>query len=159
MKFEKVVEGITIHSNEEISEQIAKAYIAYVRKNNPRKEIDSIDLEFDGEEVGLGYHLQPEGFEKIRRITGYLVGTVDRFNDAKRAEEHDRVKHAYKIRRQLMPSFHYHSHTWQALIIQGLPVLLLLIEYPAYHHKSKNGNVLPSKEKIHHHFSYSPLQR
>ncbi|MBQ1517759.1 MAG: anaerobic ribonucleoside triphosphate reductase [Clostridia bacterium] len=33
------------------------------------------------------------GFERIRRITGYLVGTVDRFNDGKRAEEHDRVKH------------------------------------------------------------------
>ncbi|MCI9292600.1 MAG: anaerobic ribonucleoside triphosphate reductase [Erysipelotrichaceae bacterium] len=32
-------------------------------------------------------------FEKIRRITGYLVGTVDRFNNAKAAEEHDRVKH------------------------------------------------------------------
>ncbi len=32
-------------------------------------------------------------FEKIRRITGYLVGTVDRFNDAKAAEEKDRVKH------------------------------------------------------------------
>ena len=31
--------------------------------------------------------------ERIRRITGYLVGTLDRFNDAKRAEEHDRVKH------------------------------------------------------------------
>lgn len=34
------------------------------------------------------------GFERIRRITGYLVGTLDRFNDAKRAEEHDRVKHS-----------------------------------------------------------------
>ena len=34
------------------------------------------------------------GFERIRRITGYLVGTLDRFNDAKRAEEADRVKHA-----------------------------------------------------------------
>lgn len=33
------------------------------------------------------------GFERIRRITGYLVGTVDRFNNAKRAEEKDRVKH------------------------------------------------------------------
>ena len=32
-------------------------------------------------------------FERIRRITGYLVGTLDRFNNAKRAEEHDRVKH------------------------------------------------------------------
>ena len=33
-------------------------------------------------------------FERIRRITGYLVGTLDRFNNAKRAEEHDRVKHS-----------------------------------------------------------------
>jgi ribonucleoside-triphosphate reductase len=33
-------------------------------------------------------------FERIRRITGYLVGTVERFNDAKRAEERDRVKHS-----------------------------------------------------------------
>ena len=41
--------------------------------------------EFEGEEN--------LGFERIRRITGYLVGTVDRFNDAKRAEVKDRVKH------------------------------------------------------------------
>ena len=33
-------------------------------------------------------------FERIRRITGYLVGTVDRFNNAKRAEVRDRVKHS-----------------------------------------------------------------
>jgi len=33
------------------------------------------------------------GFDRIRRITGYLVGTLDRFNDAKRAEEEERVKH------------------------------------------------------------------
>ena len=33
------------------------------------------------------------GFERIRRITGYLVGTLDRFNNAKKAEVHDRVKH------------------------------------------------------------------
>ena len=33
------------------------------------------------------------GFERIRRITGYLVGTMDQWNDGKRAEEHDRVKH------------------------------------------------------------------
>lgn len=32
-------------------------------------------------------------FERIRRITGYLVGTIDRWNNAKRAEEQDRVKH------------------------------------------------------------------
>lgn len=36
-----------------------------------------------------------EGFERIRRITGYLVGTLDRFNDAKKAEETDRLKHGF----------------------------------------------------------------
>lgn len=41
------------------------------------------------EMVGEGVH-----FDRIRRVTGYLVGTLDRFNDAKRAEEHDRVKHS-----------------------------------------------------------------
>lgn len=32
-------------------------------------------------------------FQRVRRVTGYLVGTLDRFNNGKRAEEHDRVKH------------------------------------------------------------------
>jgi len=36
-------------------------------------------------------------FERIRRITGYLVGTLDRFNNAKRAEERDRVKHSITV--------------------------------------------------------------
>ena len=44
----------------------------------------------EGKKVGEGI-----GFERIRRITGYLVGTVDRFNNAKRAEVEDRVKHGF----------------------------------------------------------------
>lgn len=43
--------------------------------------------------LDLEKHYEPYPFERIRRITGYLVGTVERFNDAKKAEEHDRVKH------------------------------------------------------------------
>ena len=39
--------------------------------------------------IGVGV-----GFERIRRITGYLVGTTERFNNAKRAEVRDRVKHS-----------------------------------------------------------------
>ena len=50
---------------------------------------ESIDIAVDGEEVELRYHLRSEKFDRIRRITGYLVGTLD----PKRAEEHDRVKH------------------------------------------------------------------
>ena len=36
-------------------------------------------------------------FERIRRITGYLVGTMTKWNNAKRAEEHDRVKHSLGV--------------------------------------------------------------
>lgn len=51
-----------------------------------------IDTDENGRQtVGKGV-----GFERIRRITGYLVGTLDRFNDAKRHEEGDRVKHSMK---------------------------------------------------------------
>lgn len=39
----------------------------------------------------IGEHVK---FERVRRITGYLVGTTERFNNAKRAEEKDRVKHS-----------------------------------------------------------------
>ena len=48
----------------------------------------------DGEYVELAYHVGMGEFDRIRRITGYLVGTLDRFNDGKRAEEADRVKHS-----------------------------------------------------------------
>lgn len=33
------------------------------------------------------------GFERIRRITGYLVGSMEKWNDSKKAEEHDRINH------------------------------------------------------------------
>lgn len=48
--------------------------------------------------VENGYVGENVGFERIRRITGYLVGTLDRFNGAKRAEVEDRVKHDSDIR-------------------------------------------------------------
>ena len=47
-------------------------------------------MQVKNEQEKLG---QGVGFERIRRITGYLVGTMDKWHDAKRAEERDRVKH------------------------------------------------------------------
>ena len=41
--------------------------------------------------IGIGAGV---GFERIRRITGYLVGTMEKWNNAKKAEERDRVKHS-----------------------------------------------------------------
>ena len=93
MSFETTVACIQIRSNEALSETDCRAYIRYIQSKNNNRSIERINLDFDGDDVNLGYYLEPQGFEKIRRITGYLVGTVDRFNDAKRAEERDRVKH------------------------------------------------------------------
>lgn len=39
-------------------------------------------------------------FQRIRRITGYLVGTLDQWNDAKKAEERERVKHSAEKNRK-----------------------------------------------------------
>lgn len=68
-------------------------YVAHIRANNPGKIIDELNLTVDGDYVDMDYTFEDVPFERIRRITGYLVGTVDRFNNAKRAEEKDRVKH------------------------------------------------------------------
>lgn len=55
------------------------------------KGCDHVTVTVDGDFLDIDYHIMP--FERIRRITGYLVGTLDRWNNAKRAEEADRVKH------------------------------------------------------------------
>ena len=41
----------------------------------------------------VDYDVQQPKFERIRRVTGYLTGTLDRWNDSKQAEERERVKH------------------------------------------------------------------
>lgn len=72
----------------DISQQEARAYA----KRAP-KGCTLVKVETDGEWVNLTY-CDRVPFERIARITGYLVGTENRWNDAKRAELHDRVKHA-----------------------------------------------------------------
>ena len=76
----------------EISEKEQQAYVDrgyQMYDNRP----EGIDIAVDGDYVNLAYTVRQAPFERIRRITGYLVGTMDRWNDAKRAEEKDRVKH------------------------------------------------------------------
>ena len=68
-------------------------YIGCAEEKYPDKQLRSIDLEIDGDFVNVKYHFSDAPFQRIRRITGYLVGTLDRFNNAKRAEEKARVKH------------------------------------------------------------------
>ena len=79
--------------NGEMCEEEMKEYIQYVKQKFPQDTLTALTLTIDGDFVDMHYYLQPQPMQRIRRITGYLVGTLDRFNDAKRAEEHDRVKH------------------------------------------------------------------
>ena len=91
-----VVNGtdVTVKGIDNISEQEILAYMNWIHKDNQRDEIETLEISAEsGDTVALDYTLRPPQFQRIRRITGYLVGTLDRFNNAKRAEEHDRVKH------------------------------------------------------------------
>ena len=73
-----------------LTEEEQKYYVD--RAERLHKGTHTLDIHIDGEFVDLDYHTYP--FDRIRRITGYLVGTVDRWNDAKRSELEDRVKHS-----------------------------------------------------------------
>ena len=68
------------------------AYIQRAKEKYGREPL-SIDIVVDGDWVELSYDFGHTPFQRIRRITGYLVGTLERFNNGKRAEERDRVKH------------------------------------------------------------------
>ncbi len=73
------------------------AYINYLREQNPNQIVKELTIKFVGDNVDLDYTLKPIPFERIRRITGYLVGTLDRFNNAKAHEVQDRVKHGCSL--------------------------------------------------------------
>ena len=83
-----LIDGIDVIS-QNVSEDELKAYT----KRAPKGTYTMI-VKPDGAFVDIKYKYKTkQPFERIRRITGYLVGTLDRWNDAKRAEESDRVKH------------------------------------------------------------------
>lgn len=77
----------------ELNREELNHYIDHVQENHPGRHIKSMEVELDGEFVNLKYELEPVPFDRIRRITGYLVGGTDRWNDAKLAELNDRVIH------------------------------------------------------------------
>lgn len=66
----------------------------YVREGIKRhgSRLTGMDIHLDGPDMDVDYILK-QPFERIRRITGYLVGTTDRWNNAKQHELADRVKH------------------------------------------------------------------
>ena len=86
--------GISFEVDGEMSESELRATIDYFKGKYPDRRFTSFEIKvIDNDYVDVKYRYDTEPVERIRRITGYLVGTVDRFNDAKKAEVADRVKH------------------------------------------------------------------
>ena len=81
--------------NGQLDAQELEYYVHAVEEQYPKRKLESLELKVcdDGYVEVVGGKFVPVPFQRIRRITGYLVGTLDRFNNAKRAEEHDRIKH------------------------------------------------------------------
>lgn len=73
----------------------AARYVEEARKRIPAGDaLEEIIVTASGDGgVDVSYRARSTPFERIRRITGYLVGTLDRWNDAKKSEERERVKH------------------------------------------------------------------
>ena len=76
-----------------IGQEEMDAYIARANSKYAISTVQALDIHVDGDYVDLRYHLAPRPFSRIRRITGYLVGDMSHWNNAKAAEERDRVKH------------------------------------------------------------------
>lgn len=71
-----------------------EAYKEHARKKYPNDYIDELILTLDGDYVNMEIHKHAKPFDRIRRITGYLVPNLNKWNSGKRAEERDRVKHS-----------------------------------------------------------------
>lgn len=85
---------VTIHNPDNTPEEIVQAAIAMMEQEEGRRVVEiSIRRTGNPDEYGITPVFEKVPFQRIRRITGYLVGTLDRFNNAKRAEVEDRVKH------------------------------------------------------------------
>lgn len=85
---------IEVLNPDNLSEEFIQAEIAQIEKEKNR-EVRKAEfiIEPDGKNVKERFWFVPVKFQRIRRITGYLVGDLSRFNDAKLSEVKDRVKH------------------------------------------------------------------
>ena len=91
-----VIKGVTFKIvNGEVPMGEAEAYVnrGLEKYGDALTEICGIIDKDDEEMIDLEYVYREKPFHRLRRITGYLVGTLNRWNNGKRAEERDRVKH------------------------------------------------------------------
>lgn len=86
--------NVKVNNPENLPKEIVEKAIAMMEAEEGRKVIEISLRSTDEPDVyGITPIFEQVKFDRIRRITGYLVGNLNRFNDAKRSEVEDRVKH------------------------------------------------------------------
>lgn len=86
-----IIEKVKVSGGELTIAEVAK-YVDYLECKHGK--LVELNIKLDGDYVDLSFVKEVVPFERIRRITGYLVGTMDKWNNAKSAEEGDRVHHS-----------------------------------------------------------------
>ena len=93
------IDGVLVcvyaEEGEELQNDELHAYVEYLTEKHGRKP-DGLNITIDGDNANLEPTFRNIPFERIRRITGYLQKTTN-WNDAKKAEWRDRVKHSLEV--------------------------------------------------------------
>mgnify|MGYP003594254428 CR=1 FL=1 len=87
------IDNVMVEVDENTNEDMAKEYLVFAQNNKKYKEAKIEKVIVKDGKMTIDFVQDKLKFARIRRITGYLTGTVGRWNDAKKAELCDRVKH------------------------------------------------------------------
>lgn len=87
------INGITVTCNENATIEELTPYVQLAQAKYPHAQWISLHIKYVGDEVELHYQFEKQNFQRIRRITGYLVGDESSWNNAKLDELKHRRKH------------------------------------------------------------------
>ena len=91
---EKEIDNVVVTANVEMEDNEIKEYIHHVMKID-KGILTELNISInDNDNVELKYTFRNQPIARIRRVCGYLTGTIDSWNNAKQAELRDRVKHS-----------------------------------------------------------------
>ncbi len=86
---------VKVNNPDGVADEVVVRLIDMMEEENGRRVVEcDVRRTGNADEYGITPTFEKVPFARIRRVTGYLAGDVRSFNNAKRAEEHDRVKHA-----------------------------------------------------------------
>lgn len=92
-----IINGVAVKVCGEIGNDELEVYLDEYQSKRKDKMVRAVVSVSDGFVDIEGYSQRNVPFERLRRITGYLVGTTNRWNNAKKAELKDRVKHGVRV--------------------------------------------------------------